>query len=1065
MRPLKLTLSAFGNYAKEQTIDFSKLNGKNLFLITGNTGAGKTTIFDAISYALYGSPSGEFRDTASLRSHYVDGDVETFVELEFQLRNKGYRIRRSPEQMLNKKRGEGYKKEGAKVELVFLDSDEKPLTKVKEVDDRINELLGVDKEQFRQMVMLPQGEFLKLLKANSKDREEIFRKIFGTEGFKKIQDDLREDVKKLWVELKDNKNERDLYVKQIKCDEDNELYELVNREDIDIERVCSLVVDETKKDKDDVIKSKENGNLLRNELKKLDGKLIKIENDKKILEEYEATKERLEGHRGKIDTVKVYEEKLLRGKRAEKIKLIENKLNEEKNNREKREAIILNIKKEKEEVIAKLETAKKNLEESKNKIREKEELIIKLEKLKKQEDSVLTYIEKKDKVINLEKLLNQKDKELKSLKNEEIELEKEIKINLEELRKSIEAEGKIALILEKGKKHKRDIDALKDLKECYENIRYKRVDFDKKRDEFNLVEKNFKKIKLKFEKSEDDFKKGQAGILAEDLEEGMSCPVCGSKEHPNKAVKPNNVLSEEEIKVLKENYDKAYEEKELLLRELTVLNKEIESFQKEVIGTKVKTLEEILGSDFFSVLNESEQREKIISEGLKLNKIIEEERVVYREIKKVSDLKPKLEERKLTLEKKLKLIKEEVEECNEFIKINGPKLSKEIEILRTIEAEVPEKLRDGISIKKEIMNIELAIKKIEKDIIATENIFNDINNKYTELNKSEKIHEEELSKINEKLKVTIEEFEVTIKENNFKSYEDYKASLISGDLELIDNKIKSYYENLKALEALYENINKNFMELEVKDKSNLEELRNKLSEEYKEIELKEKDENNKHNLLNNRIEHNEAMFKKISFIRSKIGEKEKVYEKLSHLSNIANGDKGNLKKITFESYVLTSYFDEIIERANIKLDKMTNGRFVLKRKEDLGKGNKKQGLDLEVYDNNTGKERGVNSLSGGESFKTALSLALGLADVIQSYAGGISIDTMFVDEGFGTLDPQSLDSAIECLLNIQQEGRLVGIISHVDELKERIEVKLEVKAKDGEGSTAKFNIPTYDNVI
>lgn len=1065
MRPLKLTLSAFGNYAKEQTIDFSKLNGKNLFLITGNTGAGKTTIFDAISYALYGSPSGEFRDTASLRSHYVDGDVETFVELEFQLRNKGYRIRRSPEQMLNKKRGEGYKKEGAKVELVFLDSDEKPLTKVKEVDDRINELLGVDKEQFRQIVMLPQGEFLKLLKANSKDREEIFRKIFGTEGFKKIQDDLREDVKKLWVELKDNKNERDLYVKQIKCDEDNELYELINREDIDIERVCSLVVDEIKKDKDDVIKSKENGNLLRNELKKLDGKLMKIENDKKILEEHEATKERLEGHRGKIDTVKVYEEKLLKGKRAEKIKLIENKLNEEKNNREKREAIILNIKKEKEEVIAKLETAKKNLEESKNKTKEKEELIIKLEKLKKQEDSVLTYIEKKDKVINLEKLLNQKDKELKSLKNEEIELEKEIKINLEELRKSIEAEGKIALILEKGKKHKRDIDALKDLKECYENIRYKRMDFDKKRDEFNLVEKNFKKIKLEFEKSEDDFKKGQAGILAEDLEEGMSCPVCGSKEHPNKAVRPSNVLSEEEIKVLKENYDKAYEEKELLLRELTVLNKEIESFQKEVIGTKVKALEEILGSDFFSVLNESEQREKIISEGLKLNKIIEEERAVYREIKKVSDLKSKLEERKLTLEKKLKLIKEEVEECNEFIKINGPKLSKEIEVLRTIEAEVPEKLRDGISIKKEIMNIELAIKKIEKDIIATENIFNDINNKYTELNKSEKIHEEELSKINEKLKVTIEEFEVTIKENNFKSYEDYKASLISGDLELIDNKIKSYYENLKALEALYENINKNFMELEVKDKSNLEELRNKLSEEYKEIELKEKDENNKHNLLNNRIEHNEAMFKKISFIRSKIGEKEKVYEKLSHLSNIANGDKGNLKKITFESYVLTSYFDEIIERANIKLDKMTNGRFVLKRKEDLGKGNKKQGLDLEVYDNNTGKERGVNSLSGGESFKTALSLALGLADVIQSYAGGISIDTMFVDEGFGTLDPQSLDSAIECLLNIQQEGRLVGIISHVDELKERIEVKLEVKAKDGEGSTAKFNIPTYDNVI
>ncbi len=1065
MRPLKLTLSAFGNYAKEQTIDFSRLNGKNLFLITGNTGAGKTTIFDAISYALYGSPSGEFRDTASLRSHYVDGDVETFVELEFQLRNKGYRIRRSPEQMLNKKRGEGYKKEGAKVELMFLDSDEKPLTKVKEVDDRINELLGVDKDQFRQIVMLPQGEFLKLLKANSKDREEIFRRIFGTEGFKKIQDDLRDDVKKLWVELKDSKNERDLYVKQIKSDEDSELYELINREDIDIEQVCNLVVEGIKKDKEDVIKSKENSNLLRNQLKELDGKILGLANDKKVLEEYESTKKRLEEHKGKIETVKTYEEKLLKGKKAEKIKLIENRLNEEKDNKTKRENTISNIRREKDDVSTNLEKAKKNLEESKSKVKEKEELIIKLEKLKKQEHAVSTYIDKKDKVINLEKLLGEKEKGLKSSKNREVELEKEIKDNLEELRKSIEAEGQIALILEKGKKHKRDIDALRDLKECYENIRYKKMDFDEKKDKFTLVEKNFKKVKLEFEKSEDDFKKGQAGILAESLEEGMSCPVCGSKEHPNKAVRPSNVLSEEEIKVLKENYDKAYEEKELLLRELTVLNKEIESFQKEVIGVKVKALEEILEKDFLSTLNESEQREKITSEGLKLNKIIEEERAIYRDIKKISDLKPKLEEVKLALEGKLKITKETVEECNEFIKINGPKLSKEIEVLRTIEAEVPESLRDGISIKNEMKKIELAIKEIEENIITSENAFNNINNKYTELNKSEKIHEEELLKINEKLHVIREEFEVAIKENDFKSYEDYKVSLISGDLELIDNKIKSYYENLKALEALYENINNSFNKLEVKDKNDLEELRNKIGEEYKEIELKEKNENNKCNLLCNRVDHNEAMLKKVNLIRNKIGEREKVYERLSHLSNIANGDKGNLKKITFESYVLTSYFDEIIERANIKLDKMTNGRFVLKRKEDLGKGNKKQGLDLEVYDNNTGKERGVNSLSGGESFKTALSLALGLADVIQSYAGGISIDTMFVDEGFGTLDPQSLDSAIECLLNIQQEGRLVGIISHVDELKERIEVKLEVKAKDGKGSTAKFNIPIYDNVI
>lgn len=1060
MKPLKLKLSAFGNYAKEQTIDFSKLNGKNLFLITGNTGAGKTTIFDAISYALYGSPSGDFRDTASLRSHYVDGNVETFVELEFQIRDNIYNIRRSPEQLLNKKRGEGYKKEAAKVELTFLHSDEKPLTKVKDVEDRINELLGVDKDQFRQIVMLPQGEFLKLLKANSKDREEIFRKIFGTEGFKRIQDDLREKVKKLWVDLKDSKNERDLYVRQLKAEDESLLEGFINSEDIDIERVIELTLEQIENDKNNNEEAKEQCLKIREEIKVLDSKIEKIEQHKKIIVDYEKSARNLEEHRAKAEVVKEYEIKLTDARKAEKIKVIENKINDEIKNKENKTHKLAEIKKKKDEVIIQLDEADKCLKESKGRTKERESLIVRIETLKGQKVSALNYVDKKSRVSKLEKEL--KDNEIleKNLKEQITKLEKLIKSSNDEINKAIIAEGKAALISQKGKEHKKDIDALRDLKNHYETMRFKRVDYDKKKSEFEAIDSKFKKIKKSFEESEDAFKRGQAGLLAENLEDGMPCLVCGSLKHPKKALKPKDILSEDEIKKLKESYDRTNEERENVLRELTVINKEIENFYNDVIKSKVGDLSAILEEGFLTSLNESEQREKIISEGIKLNDVIEAERNEYKALKKIFEVKDDVEKALKDYENQSEKINKELEEINRFINVTSSTLAVEVEGLKKIELEIPENLRDGKAINDEILKLETIVKEIEDSINKWESKFKAINDSFMELKRAEKIYEEEFKNIDRNIEKINEDFKCNLKEQGFNK-EEYKIALTFDNLDLIEKKIKAYYENLKALEALFEKDSKSLESIEIKDVKTLDVHKDKLKEEYGELEKSEVIKNKECNLFSNRVEHNKSIVKNIKEIRMKIGEREKVYEKLSHLSNIANGDKGNLKKITFESYVLTSYFDEIIIRANFRLDKMTNGRFLLKRKEDLGKGNKKQGLDLEVFDNNTGRERGVNSLSGGESFKTALCLALGLADVIQNYAGGISIDTMFLDEGFGTLDPQSLDNAIECLINLQQGGRLVGIISHVDELKERIEVKLEVKSKDGEGSTAIFSIPGH----
>ena len=312
-----------------------------------------------------------------------------------------------------------------------------------------------------------------------------------------------------------------------------------------------------------------------------------------------------------------------------------------------------------------------------------------------------------------------------------------------------------------------------------------------------------------------------------------------------------------------------------------------------------------------------------------------------------------------------------------------------------------------------------------------------------------------------KNKVELDELKIRFKDALIKSnlsLEQYNEYKNINNLELINNKINSYDKTLSELKGAFGNAKKEFDKLEIKNLVEIEEL--VVREKAKIIELSNFDREiqGKINILVSRANHNKESIIDIEKSTDKIKDRERVYRDVEHLSKIAKGEGGNEKKITFESYILTSYFDEIIVVANQRLNKMTNGRFELRRTEEV-KGGGRKGLELSVLDNNTGFVRGINSLSGGESFKAALAIALGLAEVIQSYAGGISIETMFIDEGFGTLDPDSLDSAIQCLLDLQSGGRLVGVISHVQELKERIEARLEVTVKpDNRGSMAEFII-------
>lgn len=1056
MKPLKLTLSAFANYADKQEIDFTKLNGRNIFLVTGKTGAGKTTIFDAVSYALYGSPSGDFRDVASLRSDYADGSVKTYVELEFELRGKIYKIIRNPEQMLNKKKGDGLKKELAAVEL-YLPDGEKPLTRIKDVDERIKEILGVDKDQFRQIVMLPQGEFLKLLKASSGDREKIFRRIFGTESFNKIQDKLTSKAKLLASELKGTKTERDVYVTQIKAEENSLLSSLIENEDVDINRVLDSLEVFIDSDKKEVTKMKEEQESLKKNIKELDEKKRRFELDKKSILEFEENDIKLKEYLAKMNQVKEFEKKLESGRKAQRVKVVEDKLNNSKKDMFQREEDLKNYTLKEVGLKDSLVKAKELLEQEKLNKTKIESLNIKIEELKKQEQIVSEYDIKLKAVQNLERELQILDKEINRVKTLLTKSEKdkeELEAYIEKFR---DAKAKMEKLIYEGKEARANADKLKNLFNHYENVRYKKMDHDKKAEEFKLIDKSYKDAKRIYEEADDLFRSGQAGILAQMLTDGESCPVCGSTEHPNKAKMQDNVPTEDELEKLKVKFDAQSKKRDEGFTELKLLNNEIEKFYENTIYPSAKEILDILSEDFFE-LNETKQRILVQDNGIKISSLVEQKRNEYKEI----EAEVKLLEVK---QKELELVKQSIKELtvsNERVLENKLKLSSEIsaakESLSNIEKQVPENLRDkNIIVKEKNSNIEL-LEKLKKSLDDAEKNYFDLNEKYSASSKAKQISEEELSKVKELVDNLDKEFINSLNLEGFISVDNYRTALSVDNLELIENRIKSYYENLKAYEVLLEKSKERLEEVEVKDKEKLDSEISILKDKILDLELNDKNFADEINKLLNRATHNKDCRDKIKEVTAKIKDKEDIYKDVAHLSSVANGDKGNDKKVSFESYILTSYFDEIILMANQRLDKMTNGRFHLKRKESEGKGNGRKGLELEVFDNNTGSIRGINSLSGGESFKAALSLALGLADVIQSYAGGISIDTMFVDEGFGTLDPESLDNAIECLLNLQKGGRLVGIISHVTELKERVDARLEVTASEFKGSKASFII-------
>lgn len=1035
MRPKKLVMSAFGPYANEEVIDFDLLNGKNIFLITGATGAGKTTIFDAISYALFGEASGSTRENDSLRSDFADSSRLTFVELDFELRGKVYSIKRIPQQLRPKVKGEGFTNQGSEAELVLPDG--KVRTGTNNVTNKIIELLGINKDQFKQIVMLPQGEFKKLLLADSREREVIFRKIFGTYSYEKIQSLLNDKSKLLYKDLEKSKDRVLTNVKNIKSDEPIIVDDYFEFSSI-ISKIEELIKNLKAKGKN-VEKSLSEK---RSKIEKLQEQRVKAERNNELIDEKKFVIARFEELLEKKDYISEKEEVLKKISKGKEIAYIEDELNKKFDNSELRNKEFEVCKKTIEALEGKLIKAKDKLAEEDAKKDKKIKILEQINSLKEKMPKIAEF----DKKINSIKLLKEKiesNKKVGDISKKSLEDLKKKKKENDELIKEISELEKRKIVLEKEISDKDKL--IKRVRQLYKNI----LDLNKQEERYEKLKKDFlvkedlyKKYKVDFESKQECYMKDQAGVLAINLHEGEPCPVCGSLSHPNPAKRMLDVPTEKELKESKNIFEKYQNDYNNILLEMREIKTTIETLINDVINKELKDI----GTN---KTYDKETENEVLDEGKKLNVTLkslkEELKVVEDKIINKKDISRALENIDKEIEQKENLV---LEISEEYTSLFG-KLKGEEEILKTLENEVPEDIRSINILNLKIKELDDMVEKYEKSLkVATEKV----NNLSNELS-SERAKKIEVERILKELEDDIKESKDRVKDKidkcGFKSYDEYKEikELILEE-EKINEEIINYNELIKSLQDRKKELEEKTKDIKYQDITELKENIDKEKGEERVIDNEYRD-------IYSVISNNSHILNEIKDIEIKVKDKEEKYKVVGELAYLSNGKRSPY--ITFERFVLASYFQEIIDSANLRLSKMTGERFILRRKEDKGKGNSQQGLELEVYDNYTGKNRHVKTLSGGESFKASLALALGLSDVVQSNSGGIMLDTIFIDEGFGSLDPESLENAINSLLDLQKGGRLVGIISHVPELKDRIEAKLEITTSL-KGSSADFNL-------
>lgn len=915
MRPIRIEMSAFGPYAGKQIVEMDRLGTSGIYLITGDTGAGKTTIFDAIVFALYGTASSDRRSGDMLRSRYAEPDTPTEVKLVFAYRNKEYEIRRNPTYQRPKLRGEGMTQENASAELRLPGGE--ILTRTGEVDEKIREILGMTRDQFMQIAMIAQGDFLKLLLAKTEERRKIFSSIFRTGRYARLEDRLKQEARQARKTYDDLVREIGFEQERARLPEGTDRSELRDEEYL---QAIEKFRDEAGKRLEDEEKKQE---LLRGELDTLAARIL-------AAEEQEKRKKALEETRKQWETFQAEAAQL--GKEREAA--------QEREPEAKEKEARFHVEQDRLQQYDRLEELKQQKTEA--------------EKKRDSDEATRKKLEEDRKALGQQILdCRQKIKEKEALAGKAAALTAE----KERLRSQ-------------GAEYKE----LKTLLEAYEEASEK----------WSWAAATYKTSREKEQEAEERYHRqhrafldDQAGILAEELAENRPCPVCGSLHHPSPAVKTDDAPTRETVEQSQKRWEESKTAMEEAGRTAAALRGTRDSglrhMEEKAKGLNMPTEPAALKETLMEEQKRFRSKWKEVTEALAASEAAAEAKVV-------------LEENLETLQNR----QDAAEEACRKLELESARLQEQIE---------------------------------------------NLNKNYADLKKTLPYQDRESAR--------------------------KAASLLDREIREIREAVKSAEENEKAAARRIQEAEGRMSELQKQIREG-ESAESMTSAELQENQKQKKDEQlrlqaeaKEDNLI---WETNSAAAGRI---RKLNGEREQAARKYSLLQNLADTANGNLsgkQRIQLETYVQQQLFDRILVRANTRFRVMSGGQYDLVRRKEYQK-NQQSGLDLDVVDHYNGTTRSVSTLSGGESFMASLSLALGLSDEIQESAGGVQLDALFVDEGFGSLDEETLDQAMKAIQALAEDGgRIVGIISHVTELQNRIDRQLLVRKMKSGGSTAAINI-------
>ncbi|ASK68801.1 chromosome segregation protein SMC [Shewanella bicestrii] len=1018
MKPLSLSMSAFGPFASTQTIDFTELGNNPLFLINGPTGAGKTTLLDGICFALYGKTTGNEREGSQMRCDMADDSVLTEVTFHFQLGSTGYRIRRVPEQERLKKSGDGstVQKSEAQLYKIAPDGSETLIvaSKVSDATAEIEALTGLDVEQFRQVMVLPQGKFRELLMADSKAREQIFSQLFQTHIYKRIEDTLKAKAADIRALVKEQRARRDGILQTAALTSDDELAAEFSR--IEPEFAAATAAKEQSVAAHlAALKQRDSAQQLFAEFTRL--------------EELQAEVLRLNEQQAHIATQTT---RLEVAKQALRVKpLLDNALSREQ------EASVAAA--QRDSAQSTLDAAKLALTHAETAAQEIIPLEHKLREVEQQHSHLSALVPQLAEFTSLEQALTQAKQILQHTKLQGQESKTalatlvEQRGHCENQLPALQSQSELQLATAQAlQQHRHMLEQFKQWQQICAKVAHTQGILEQVGSQGKALNTQYQAASTAYKSLQLTWFQGQAAILARELKPHEPCPVCGSSAHPQPAVSHEDLPTDLQLQAAQDAEALALDNLNKARAEYRGLQKQLEAQQQQanelatVLGDKVE----------LSLESHSQTLERLMLQAKQADAAAQALQQLQQQIKT-------LQLQESTLTQQLELERERYREQEGKVeRLSGQFAEKALRI--------PEEYRTLEVLNQAIANNQQQLEQIKRQIDV-------LRTAQQQATQQSVAAQTALSAAIERCNTTADlqaqaqQTLLTALDNaGFIDRDALREALLTDEqMQTLAEGIETYHRQCALNQSQLTQLTTKLSESTSPDLDALEALLTERLAQLKTAEEVWSQLNTRLTLLNNTQT-------QLAVVDQKAKSLEDEYAVIGTLADVANGNTGN--KISLQRFVLSVLLDDVLLAATQRLHLMSKGRYRLLRKEDRAKGNKASGLELEVEDAYTSKVRPVATLSGGESFMAALSMALGLSDVVQAYAGGIKLDTLFIDEGFGSLDQDSLELAIRTLMDLQSAGRMIGVISHVSEMKEQIGTRIDI-LKTSHGSEIKVILP------